>query len=595
MSVAVSAMAEIPVATSDSRARAFASGAAWGGICLWVLVAPFEGIRPLIRVPGQSLSSVEAALISVMLLWGTATAMSLQTWSDWRRFGESLYTPVTAPWLTFLAAAFAAAIFAGLEPTNALHMAGRFGLAFGVFLVTVSAMTTQARVVSVLVAGAMAGVVISVLVALEFIGVPFVLHALTAFRPGIAVVGAHVRAAGPFQYPTIASMYLEILFAFVLALLPLAIDRGQIALAAAAAIILAAIAEAITLTFTRSGLGTVASSLLIVGLWRWRAHRFDRAVKAIVGIGVVIAIELLSSHSLDAVRLRMTTEGQDDWYQASIDAPSELAFATGSIATVQVTLTNAGLTTWDSAAEHPYRVSYHWLLADADRAVVYDGLRTSFDAPVAPNATVTAFVQVRAPSQPGHYRLVWDVVQEGLLWFSSEPNAELSVTQATVAGPATAAMTSIPIPMPKAAIRLGRLKLWQAAIRMLGAHPILGVGPDNFRLLYGSYAGVPKADTRVHTNNMYLEILIGAGIAGMCGFLWLFWRAARILSVLARRSVSGDMAMLAAGVTAACAAIAIHGLVDSFFSFTATYTLFAITLGLAVACERLTSTHAHRV
>ena len=149
--------------------------------------------------------------------------------------------------------------------------------------------------------------------------------------------------------------------------------------------------------------------------------------------------------------------------------------------------------------------------------------------------------------------------------------------------------------MPKAAIRLGRLKLWQAAIRMLGAHPILGVGPDNFRLLYGSYAGVPNADTRVHTNNMYLEILVGAGIAGMCGFLWLFWRAARILSVLARRSAPGNLAMLAAGVTAACAAIAIHGLVDSFFSFTATYTLFAITLGLAVACERLASTHAHRV
>jgi hypothetical protein len=533
--------------------------------------------------------------MSVLALWATATVMSLRTWSDWREFARSLHTPVTAPWLTFLAAACASALFAQAERANALHMVGRFGLALGVFLVTVNAMTTRARVTSVLVAGAIAGMAISVLVALEFIGVPFVLRLLTAFRPGVAVVGAQVRAAGPFQYPTIASMYLEVLFAFVLALLPLAVDRGRTAFAVSAAIVLAAIGEAITLTLTRSGLVTVASSLLIVGLWRWRAHRFDSAVKAMVAIGVVIVIELLASHSLDAVRLRMTTEGQADWYRASIAAPAEMAFATGSTATIPVTLTNAGLTTWDSAAEHPYRVSYHWLLADADRAVVYEGLRTPLDAPVPPGATVTVFVQVRAPGQPGQYRLVWDVVQEGRLWFSSGPDVELSVTQATVAGPATAPVTSIPIPLPKAAVRLGRLTLWQAAIRMLRAHPILGVGPDNFRLLYGSYAGVPKADTRVHTNNMYLEILVGAGVLAMCAFLWLCWRVFLVLSNLARRVATGDMAMAAAGVTAACAAIAIHGLVDSFFSFTATYTLFAITLGLAVACERLTSTHAHRV
>src|ERR1700733_12264035 len=36
-----------------------ASILAWWGICLLVLVAPFEASEPLVRLPGQSLSSVE--------------------------------------------------------------------------------------------------------------------------------------------------------------------------------------------------------------------------------------------------------------------------------------------------------------------------------------------------------------------------------------------------------------------------------------------------------------------------------------------------------------------------------------------------------
>ena len=49
-------------------------------------------------------------------------------------------------------------------------------------------------------------------------------------------------------------------------------------------------------------------------------------------------------------------------------------------------------------------------------------------------------------------------------------------------------------------------------------------------------------------------------------------------------------------IAAACLAIALHGLVDSFLSFAPTFVLFSITLGLAVACRRTqTGGDAHRV
>jgi len=60
-------------------------------------------------------------------------------------------------------------------------------------------------------------------------------------------------------------------------------------------------------------------------------------------------------------------------------------------------------------------------------------------------------------------------------------------------------------------------------------------------------------------------------------------------------SVVMPSAVPAAGVVAAIAAIAIHGLVDSFLSFTATYVLFAIVFGLAVASRDLTASYAHRI
>jgi hypothetical protein len=56
---------------------------------------------------------------------------------------------------------------------------------------------------------------------------------------------------------------------------------------------------------------------------------------------------------------------------------------------------------------------------------------------------------------------------------------------------------------------------------------------------------------------------------------------------IARDAAHGRGDMLGAGIAAAGVAIGVHGLVDSFLAFTATYILIAITLGLCVTCEML--------
>ena len=149
----------------------------------------------------------------------------------------------------------------------------------------------------------------------------------------------------------------------------------------------------------------------------------------------------------------------------------------------------------------------------------------------------------------------------------------------------------VTMPPPRPTVRPGRLTLWRAAARMFLAHPLTGVGPDNFRLQYGSYAGIANADQLVHSNNMYLEMMAGTGILGGLAFFWLAWRASgRIVTLwLVGKETLG------AGVAAAAVAIAAHGVVDAFLGFTATYILIAVTLGLVVASNSMGEAHAHRV
>ncbi len=103
-----------------------------------------------------------------------------------------------------------------------------------------------------------------------------VLSVLTAFRPAVSTVGAQVRAGGPLQYPTIASMYLEVVFAFGLGLMLAALDAGRPASVALLFVALAIIADAITLTFTRAGLITMATSLVLVGASASAARGWQR-------------------------------------------------------------------------------------------------------------------------------------------------------------------------------------------------------------------------------------------------------------------------------------------------------------------------------
>lgn len=98
----------------------------------------------------------------------------------------------------------------------------------------------------------------------------------------------------------------------------------------------------------------------------------------------------------------------------------------GVSSVARVELENGGLATWRSDGPDGLQLSYHWLDLRGN-AIVWDGPRTSFPAPVAPGARVALDVPLVAPRPPGRYVLRFDLVEEHHFWLSEVGVAPLDV------------------------------------------------------------------------------------------------------------------------------------------------------------------------
>lgn len=116
-------------------------------------------------------------------------------------------------------------------------------------------------------------------------------------------------------------------------------------------------------------------------------------------------------------------------YRASWDiGPQPQRLTAGETREVRVGVTNRGICVWPALV----RVSYHWWALDPGRPSLYDGVRTALPVPMGPGVSATVTVPLTAPPSPGRYRLEYDLVHEGVDWFSTKggptASAEVDVT-----------------------------------------------------------------------------------------------------------------------------------------------------------------------
>jgi O-antigen ligase len=137
---------------------------------------------------------------------------------------------------------------------------------------------------------------------------------------------------------------------------------------------------------------------------------------------------------------------------------------------------------------------------------------------------------------------------------------------------------------------VSRLKIWSAALRILGDHPLTGIGQDQFLYADPKYE-VPHVRflTVSHPHDMLLDFWLRLGLPGLAWLLaalgYFAWRALGLWRGL-RGTALGALAL---GLLASLVDFAVHGLLDmAYFTMDLALT-FWLTVGLVVVVRRLTA------
>ena len=123
--------------------------------------------------------------------------------------------------------------------------------------------------------------------------------------------------------------------------------------------------------------------------------------------------------------LKALTAFKVEWLSQQI--PSEMQ--AGKPATLTLTLKNPTSETWPAGTGPvTVNIAYHWLPAQGDKHVVFEGVRTPLPHDIAPGESITlSNVGVLAPPNPGAYRLQMTLVQETIAWFEWQGGKPLTV------------------------------------------------------------------------------------------------------------------------------------------------------------------------
>ena len=535
---------------------------ALGGLAL---LLPFEPRVPLASLLGLRLSLLEAAALAASLVLLVAEGRRLP-----RLLGRP---PLPLVGLALYAvaqglSALLAAQYRGAAARFALRMA-----AMAVFACLVALAPPRARR-AFLLGLVVAGGAVAALALAEAGGVHTLDPFLDLFREMRFNVAGAVRVTGGTAYPTLAAVWIGAgLLALVGSLL-----RARPLLPALLGSLVAA--PALLATYSRGAMAAAGAALLVLAWAARRAVSRRAALAALCAFAVLAAGALLQAARREIARLRLTAENARAWYGAAYQpAAAALELRPGERRTTEVWVRNAGTLPWTAAGG--FSLSYHWF--EPGKSPLQDGARTPLAADLGPGGIQLLRATVVAPARPGCYLLVWDMVQEHTTWFSGQGVAPANVP-VRVGAPASDCSLLLE-PRAPLAWQPGRPELWRLAVAMWRDHPWTGVGGDNFRRLYGPYAGHSFWDQRVTANNLYLEAAATTGLLGLGALLATLaftvrcaWRA------LGRGD--GPARAEAATLLALTAAVALHGAVDYVLGFTGPYLLLGFVVGSAAALAR---------
>ncbi len=278
------------------------------------------------------------------------------------------------------------------------------------------------------------------------------------------------------------------------------------------------------LTLTRAGMLALAAAfglLLVLALVRrqWRRLALPTALASLSG-GVALGLLSVQMRNFDP---RFATENDWGWYAATYDVARNAHRGPNARNRRRVTARNTGEVVWTSRWAREFRP---WLPLAHRRRRCHRSTcpRRCSTCPTTchlatPSSSRCASMRVSRPAtiaSPGacsSNRCCGSTIvatRTPRRWSTSPAEIHRPPTPPVGVEPRSDLTAALP-PVP-------RTELWGAALSMVRQHPLLGVGPDNFRHIYGTYLGLPAWDDRVHANNLYLELLADMGVLGALAF-----------------------------------------------------------------------------
>jgi hypothetical protein len=552
---------------------------------------PFEPERPLFRLGPIGVTNLEIVLMATLGLTLLLVVMERR----WQQPGW-LHIPSSwlLLWLLYGLALLLAGLFAPDFRENALKGAfrGWSGLALAL---AVPQLVAGRRAQVWLFIALLAGGMVSVLAGLWELAVGDSLQWLTVFREGPTAAGPFLRLTGSFSHANQAAIFVEATLPLLVALIVrvyqsagLGVNQGTGWSDGRTVMVLLLLAALVIylqgglLTYSRTSFVVIfMSSLVTAVLLGWQ-----RPVKrpAFLWAGMafaVVPLVVINFGVSPAFRLRLSSEGDNEWYRARIEAPETLAIQAGETELVMVDIANDGALVWSSEGRNPILLGGRWYRREDN--VRFDETLWPLEDVLAPGESLSQQVALRAPTVPGDYRLEWDLVQQDIVWFSVKNGLYISSTVSVrgSAGMSNQEPAALAPPEPPAIPPIpARRILWRAAAVLLREHPLLGIGQDNFRLMHGRVFNWSVWNDTIHTNNWYIETIVSLGLLGSLPFLaWLGLLGIDLIKKLRQPSVSIEQAALATGLFA----FLIHGLLDYFLAFNATAFLFWLLVGLWVS------------
>jgi hypothetical protein len=371
------------------------------------------------------------------------------------------------------------------------------------------------------------------------------------FRTEEFYIGQVQRLSGSFEYPNTAAAY----FAMSLPIVWWSSFRPVLRW-----IFCFLLWCAVVLTFSKGAL----SAIPLAALAAWKKG----AGLIALGIAAYIVLLPVNPYLLE----RLYGPGAQNPLAAQYTTPwNKLQQQPNVYDQVPLEIRNTGISKWRSRGLWRSAVAYRWWNMESETFLKTNPVITPLPHDVERGETINMAASIRTPPEPGRYLLVVELFSRNLDWFSQTGVIPV-LLQVDVQPGSTRATDTIDL---SSIYRRGRRpdslnaavprsELWRAAIRMVLDHPLLGIGPDNYRLEYGKYLGAVRWDTHVYSNNLFLEILAGSGILGLAAFVLV------LLSIRWQLTAAG----LAIGI------FLIHGLVDVFLMTTPIYFAFWLLAGM---------------